>query len=102
MADQLMFGGCDMPSSSFKLNWAFGHSWPGENAHARVGGSLAHQKAGTACSCVTNLKFLLKEADAVGTTLEKKILALASTLESKFQTKIVRVCDLGAYYLSVA
>lgn len=36
MADQLMFGDSDMPSSSFKLNWAFGHSWPGENAHAGV------------------------------------------------------------------
>lgn len=37
MADQLMFEGCDKPNSSLKLNWAFGRSWPGENAHAGVG-----------------------------------------------------------------
>lgn len=45
-ADQL-FGGCHMPISFFKLYWAFGHNWPGENAHAGVGGKgLACQKAG--------------------------------------------------------
>lgn len=58
VTDQLMFGGCDKPNSFFKCNWAFGHNWLGENAHAGVGGKgLACQKAGRVCSCVKDLKF---------------------------------------------
>lgn len=69
MADQLMFGGSDKPSSSFKLNWAFG--WPGENAHAGVFVPVSQ-----------TWSFELRKADAVGIILEKDILALALIRQS--------------------
>lgn len=68
-----------MPNCFFKLNWAFGCLWPGENAHGGVGGKgLACQKVGRVCSCARYLKFQVKEADVAQITVEKQILTLAS------------------------
>lgn len=83
MADQFKFGSCGVPKSFFKLNWAFGHKWPGENAHAGVRGKcLTCQKVGRVCSCVRYLKFQVKEADVAQITTEKQILPLASIRRS--------------------
>jgi len=88
MADQFMFGGCDMPNFFFIFNWDFGDKWVGENAHAGVGGKgLTCQKVGRVSSCVRYLNLQVKEADVAQVTNEKQIWALASirrTSKSKF------------------
>lgn len=92
MADQFTFGSCGLPNSFFKLNWAFGHKWSGENAHAGVRGKgLTCQKVGSLFLC--QILEVSSQGSRCCTNHNWKANPTIGLNQKKFQIKVLRVSD---------